>query len=162
MPGSVQYGYHKRAVSMLAVSLFYERPPKLDGTALESRIRQALPHTKLVSDRSKPTPLLFAHEGHACEYKGGGRVPAQTAAILNDDFKRIPDYTPELGQTWDWPGAEAAIERSKPYVIINEMMARLHDARTRLQLFQTVLLAFVEATRPAAILWTPACKFVEP
>ena len=95
MPGSVQYGYHKRAVEKLAVSLFYERQPRVDGPSLESRIRQALPHTKLVSDRNKPTPLLFAHEGHACEYKEG-RVPAQTAAILNEDFKKIPDYAPEL------------------------------------------------------------------
>jgi hypothetical protein len=161
MAGSVQYGYQKRAMELLAVSLFYERPPRLDAQALESRIRQALPHTKLVSDRSKPSPLLFAHEGHICEYKDG-QVPAQTAAIFNQQFKQVPDFAAELGQTWDWPGAEEAIERCKPYVVLTEMMARELDPRTRLQLFQTVLLAFVELTKPAAILWTPACKFVEP
>jgi hypothetical protein len=165
MPGSVQYGYLKRAVEMLAVSLFYERPPRLDAGALESRIRQALPHTKLVSDRQKPSPLLFAHEAeaHVIEYNDGKRAPAQTAAIFSYEFKKeVPDYAPELGQTWDWPGAEAAVEGCKPYVTLTETMARLLDARTRLQLFQTVLLAFVEATRPRAILWAPACKFLDP
>ena len=161
MAGSVQYGYHKRAAEMLAVALFYPRPPQLDGQGLESRIRQTLPHTKLVSDRSKPTPLLFVHEAHVCEYKGG-RAPAQTAVILNEDFKRVPDYAAELVQTWDWPGAEEAVEPCKPYVVLSEMMARRLDPRTRLQLFQTVLLAFVEATRPKAILWSPACKFLDP
>ena len=162
MPGSVQYGYQKRAVEMLAVSLFYERPPRLDAPGLESRIRQALPHTRLVSERSKPSPLLFAHEAdaHIGEYSDG-RAAAQTAAIFSYEFKKqVPDFAPELGQTWDWPGAEAAVEGCKPYVTLTEMTCRHLDARTRLQLFQTVLLAFVETTRPRAILWAPACKFL--
>src|SRR5687767_10922095 len=105
MAGSVQYGYLKRAMEMLAVSLFYERPPKLDPSGLESRIRQALPETKRVSDPSKPSPLLFSHEAHVGEYQGGERLAAQTAAIFNFKFNDVPDYAAELGQTWDWPGA---------------------------------------------------------
>lgn len=67
-----------------------------------------------------------------------------------------------LTQTWTWPSAAEAVAGVGSAVYVGELMGRTLPREHRLGTLLPVITGIVRATRPAAVLWTPAGYLAEP
>jgi hypothetical protein len=67
-----------------------------------------------------------------------------------------------LAQTWTWPSAAEAVVGVRSAIYVGELMGRLLPREHRLGTLLPVITGVVRATRPAAVLWTPAGYLAEP
>lgn len=155
------------APMMLIAEVLYEAPPNITAGAVAEQLKSRLPKSKVVSEQHAKDTFLIAHEDRVCTYQDGKQVPALTA-VSAYEVKDPARLASALGQTWDWPEAAAAVARAKHQVTVNEMMSRLLDAQTRIDLFYEVLRAIVEltpagpASRPLAVHAQHAERMVDP
>jgi hypothetical protein len=152
---------------MLIAEVLYESPLNITAGAVAEHLKSRLPKSKVVSEQHAKDTFLIAHEDHVQTFKDGKQVPALTA-VSSYEVKDPARFTPAIGQTWDWPQASAAVGRAKHQITVNEMMSRLLDAQTRIDLFYEVVRAIVEltppqaASRPLAVFAQHAERIVDP
>jgi hypothetical protein len=67
-----------------------------------------------------------------------------------------------LAQMWDWREASTVVSDHGSHVSLRDILAMTLEYRSRLGLFQNVLLGAMEIAMPMAIHWGPSGKFVDP
>ena len=69
---------------------------------------------------------------------------------------------PDVSQTWDWEGAEAAVARSTASVLVTEMLVSGWSAQDRVDALSRVVLVLSRLTRPLAVSWPHSQRVSDP
>ena len=72
-----------------------------------------------------------------------------TASPLGQGGKALPD----VSQTWDWEGAEAAVSASRCSVLVTEMFGDGRTPQERWDAMSGVVAEMARITRPTALSW---------
>lgn len=104
--------------------------------------------------------VVFYPKHKVC-YKDG-EMPAQTAFLVASPSKEGDGWIRQVEQSWGFPGAKSAVERSSYTLAVMELMARHLEPEIRLRLFHTALQASLEVVKPNAIVFSHSCQVVEP
>jgi hypothetical protein len=146
----------------LMVELWYEKPPDLADprllTALRARWSEteaqqesiSIPHTEVTMELEDGVmPLLTAVFAAS---------PLTAAAEPGAQTKTLPD----VSQTWDWEGAEAALARCTGSVLVSELLAQVFTPQQRVDGLMSVVQVMIEQTRPAALSWPNSQRITDP
>ena len=144
---------------LYAVELLYDQPPEFDGARLLGALRSRLGAVEPIEgmDSSLGFTIGDLHAQFA---------DVRTNAQLVITPTEVP-YTPELAadslqQTWDWPGAAAAVAQCTRGVFVSDLLARTLPPAVRLRFMVEAVRSVVGIARPLAIDWKPAQKMVDP
>lgn len=142
-----------------AVDLLYERQPTIDRDGLLAALRAGCGSTVDLSAAETPAVWHFAFEDHLARYADRA-VPVQA---LIDVARGVPDdLEAALQQSWDWPGARAAVARCGAGVMVADFLARALPRGERISLIRRIVLAISQAAPPAAIHWRESGRVVDP
>ena len=145
------------------VELLYTEAPRINKGDLLAALREYCGNVEPL-DRGEDSDLLaFVHIDHMVQYTDRA-APAQAVLFPSSDgnLPGLQEFEPALQQTWDWPGARAALEQCRAMLLVTDMLASGLDYKTRLHLFHGVVTAAVELTGPSAIHWRPSQRIVDP
>jgi hypothetical protein len=144
---------------LYAVELLYDQPPEFDGARLLGALRSRLGAVEPIEGMDSSLGFTI------------GDLYAQFADVrTNAQLVITPTevrYTPELAadslqQTWDWPGAAAAVAQCSRGVFVSDLLARTLPPAVRLRFMVEAVRSVVGIARPLAIDWKPAQKMVDP
>ena len=133
-------GTPKETVTPLVVELWYAEAPELGDPRLLQALRLQWPATELqmesiaVPHGDPPSPLLTV---------------IMTASPLGEGGKALPD----VSQTWDWEGAEAAVSASRCSLLVTEMFGDGRTPQERWDAMSAVVSEMAQLTRPTALSW---------
>lgn len=149
-------------MSMQMAELHYLSPPSYDAASIAERA-EALIQSGIESPdpEEQSDTLLFFHTRHPVQYKDGA-APAQTAILSTDKQSDPANYADTIQQSWACDDANDRIQACTTCRLVTEMMARLLEPADRLKLFHGVLQAFVEITKPHAIVFTHSQQIIAP
>lgn len=139
------------AISLVA-ELWYTGAPDLDDAGLLEALRAVAPEAE-AQDGSITVP----HGSVA-----GGQLPLLTVVIAGSPLGTAGKTRPDVRQTWDWTGAEAAVARSRASVLVTEMMATGSSRQQRVAALTAVVDALVRHTAPVAISWGHSQRVCDP
>lgn len=137
--------------SGLVVELWYEAPADLSDPALMTELRTISPRAE------QPSETLAIPHGNGVD----GTPPLLTAVVAVTsliDGKTLPD----VSQTWDWAGADAAVTRCRYALLVSEMFFDGSDREERLSALNAVIRILVAQTRPVLIHWPQSQRVVDP
>jgi hypothetical protein len=135
----------------LMVELLYETKPASFANAVYARVKSLLPNTELAS-KPESDVTLIAHRDQIIQCAEGA-LPVQTSILSSQTPLDRDRLKPELDQTFEWPEARQVVSRATASLLLAELFGRWLEYKTRLDIFQKVLLAVTEVTRPLAIRW---------
>ncbi|HKE51006.1 MAG TPA: DUF4261 domain-containing protein [Actinomycetes bacterium] len=142
-----------------AVELLYDRQPDFDGARLLGALRSRLGAVEPIDGMESSLGFAFS-ELHA--HFADVRTNAQLV-ITPTDLSYNPELAADsLQQTWDWPGAAAAVARCTRGVFVSDFLARTLPPAVRLRFIVEAVRTVVETAPPLAIDWKPAQKVVDP
>lgn len=149
-------------MSMQMVELHYVSPPSYDATTIAERA-ESLIHSgiEFPAHTEQSGTLLLVHTRYPIQYKEGA-APAQTAILSPSKQSDPANYFDTIQQSWACNNAKDLIQACTKCHVITEMMARLLEPIDRLKLFHGVLQAFVEITRPHAIVFSHSQQIIAP
>ena len=133
-------GTLKEKATPLVVELWYAEAPDLGDPWLLQALRSQWPATELqmesivVPHGDPPSPLLTV---------------IMTASSLGEGGKALPD----VSQTWNWEGAEAAVSASRCSVLVTEMFGDGRTPQERWDAMGGVVAEMARLTRPIALSW---------
>lgn len=152
-------------MSMQIVEALYRTPPLVDEDAVlhraEALIQSGIEFPDSEQGDADQKCLLFFHTRHPVQYKEG-RLPSQTAILAADKRSDPTKYSEPIQQSWACEDAQERIDACKSSHLVTEMMARGLEPAVRLKLFHGVLQAFVEITKPHALVFTHSQQVVAP
>ena len=104
------------------VELLYTEPPRINKAGLLDKLRKYCGNVEPLEGGEDPDLLGFVHVNHTAQYKDGA-VPAQAVLFPSDEGKRpnLEEIETALQQTWDWPGARAAVEQCRATILVTDM-----------------------------------------
>ena len=133
-------GTPKETVTPLVVELWCAEAPELGDPRLLQALRLQWPATELqmesivVPHGDPASPLLTV---------------IMTASPLGEGGKALPD----VSQTWDWEGAEAAVSASRCSLLVTEMFGDGRTPQERWDAMSAVVSEMAQLTRPTALSW---------
>lgn len=136
----------------LIAELWYPDVPDLDDPALLAALREVSPATE-AQDGSLSVPHPLADPD---------RPPLVTVVVPGSPLGRDGKTLPDVSQTWDWAGAEAAVARCRGSVLVTELLAEGRSATERVSSLGQVVAALVGATEPLAIHWARSQRVSDP
>ena len=136
----------------LVVELWYAEAPDITDPRLLDELRVIAPAAERQADS-----LVVPH-GTALD----GVPPLLTAVVPASPVGEGGKQLPEVTQTWDWPGAEEAVDRCRSAVLVSEMFADGFDAEERVSALTAVLRILSGLTRPVLISWPLSQRVVDP
>ena len=92
----------------------------------------------------------------------GGPAPLVTVVMPATPAGRGREERPDVSQTWDWEGAEAAVARSTASVLVTEMLVTGWSAQDRVDALTRVVLVLTRLTRPVAVSWPHSQRVSDP
>jgi hypothetical protein len=134
------------------VELWYAEAPDITDPRLLDELRVIAPAAERQADS-----LVVPH-GAALD----GVPPLLTAVVPASPVGEGGRQLPEVTQTWDWPGADEAVERCRSAVLVSEMFADGFDAEERVSALTAVLRVLSRLTRPVLISWPLSQRVVDP
>jgi hypothetical protein len=145
------------ATGLYGLELLYPSRPTIDKAALLRELRARLGTVDpLIGDT-----LAFVCKDFPIEPQDG--VAAAMLFIGTTDEPFDPATARRaLEQTWNWTAAGEALQRCRHSITLTDMLARSLEPKRRWDLVRHGLAALIEVAPPAAILWTPAQKLVDP
>src|SRR5215470_3395763 len=160
--GKVRLTVPQPDVGSLLVELLYEHQACLNEGGLLAEVNKTLPDTVLAGDDRQPT--LLVHEGHGdVDLIDGPTVPVMSVLMTEADDDQLKD--PEridLSQTWEFPQAQAVLDRCRSALTVGEMFGRPYPPAQRLEAFRATVLAVGRLTGPAAAWWPTAGQLLPP
>jgi hypothetical protein len=144
-----------------AVELLCREAPSLDRVEILEQMREHCGAVAPLDPAEKAEGLNFHFPQHRVTFKDGS-LPAQLVVAVSP--KRVDErfLTAALGQTWDWEGAETAVDQHGSTVIVSDLLAAGLPYAERLDLFQDALQAVVECVPSLGLLWRPCGRLVDP
>jgi hypothetical protein len=144
-----------RPVPLLA-ELWYVAAPDLDDPTLLAALRLVAAETEAQSG-SITVP-------HAASLAGEQPVPLLTAVLPATAVGQDGKTRPDCGQTWDWEGAEPALDRCSSSILVTELAVSGtapgdYPPSKRVAAINAVVKVLIETTKPVAISW-PHCQRV--
>ena len=142
--------------------LLYTSPPSYTAAAIAERA-EALVQSKIEMPQSEAAgkALLLFHSKHKIQLKDS-EISPQTAILASDTAPNADDYSEKVQQSWSCNDASERIAACKTSRLVTEMMARALEPAERIRLFHGVLQAFVEITKPHAIVFGHTQQIVAP
>jgi hypothetical protein len=160
-PRDLAYPMAQADASTLLVELLYEQETGLDESRLLAEVNTVLPRTVLAGDDRQPT--LLVHEGYGEVDPGGAAVPIMSVLMPADNGDHLSDPARiDLSQTWEFPQAQAVLDRCRAALTIGEMVGRPRPADQRLEVFRATVLAACRLTMPMAAWWPTATQLLQP
>jgi Domain of unknown function (DUF4261) len=145
----VSSGTLKEKAPPLVVELWYAEAPDLGDPWLLQALRSQWPATELqmesivVPHGDPPSPLLTV---------------IMTASSLGAGGKALPD----VSQTWNWEGAQAAVSASRCSVLVTEMFGDGRTPQERWDAMSGVVAEMARLTRPTALSWPQSQRVGDP
>jgi hypothetical protein len=136
----------------LVVELWYAEAPDLADPLLLDELRVIAPAAE------RQAGSLAVPHGTAVE----GVPPLLTAVVAASPVGEGGKQLPEVSQTWDWPGADEALDRCRSAVLVSEMFADGFDAEERVSAMTAVLRVLCRVTHPVLINWPLSQRVVDP
>jgi Domain of unknown function (DUF4261) len=133
----------------LVVELWYAEAPDLGDPRLLQALRSQWPATELqlgsivVPHGDPASPLLTV---------------IMMASPLGEGGKALPDVT----QTWDWAGAEAAVSASRRSLLVTEMFGDGRTPQERWRAMSGVAAVLARITRPTVLSWPQSQRVGNP
>lgn len=141
---------------MLSCKLLFTQKPVINSSAILKEIKKSYPTVEIAG---KGDSLLFAFPEIKVELSDA-TIPAQCSILGLAASAMLP--TDALQQNWHWDDAERTASTCQYELIVNDLMTRALDYKTRQQLFTTFLVAVVTCTRPEVVYSLPARKLIPP
>ena len=136
----------------LVAELWYPEAPDLADPGLLEALRAVRPGAE-VQDGSLSVP-------HPLD--DPDLPPLVTVVVpgspLGEDGKTLPD----VSQTWDWAGAEAALAPCRSSVLVTEVLAAGRSAAERVTSLGEVVAVLVARTSPRALHWARSQRVSDP
>jgi hypothetical protein len=135
--------------AQLVVELWYPEAPDLGDPRLLQALRSQWQATELqlesivVPHGDPPSPLLTV---------------IMMASPLGEGGKVLPDVT----QTWDWAGAEAAVSASRRSLLVTEMFGDGRTPQERWRAMSGVVAELARLTRPTVLSWPQSQRVGNP
>ncbi len=149
-------------MSMQMAELHYSTTPTYDAASIVKRAEELLQSgIECPAAEASSGTLLFFHTRHPIDYKDGS-APAQTAILSTDKPSDPEAYADRIQQSWACDDATERIAACTTSCLVTEMMARTLEPAERIRLFHGVLQAFVEMTKPHAIVFGHSQQIVSP
>ena len=149
----------------LVAELWFATAPDLGDPLLLAGLRAVSPQTQAQDgsltvpyDGGEVPPVLDAAPA------GNGRASQRlvTAVLAGSALGDGGKARPDTSQTWDWAGADAALEGARASVLVTEMFAEPYGARDRAAALVAVVSALAAATEPVAISWPTSQRVTDP
>ena len=148
--------------SSLLVELLYEHKIDLDEAGLLAEVNKTLPDSVLAGDDRQPA--LLVHEDYGDVYPVDGPVVPVMSVLMSadrDDQLKDPARI-DLSQTWEFPEAQAVLDRCRSALTVGEMFGRPDPPAQRLEVFRATVLAASRLTGPTAAWWPTAGQLQPP
>lgn len=146
----------------LVVELWYATAPDLTDPAVLAGLRAISPGTEVQRDSLAVPYTGDEMSSDSLAPQLGGQAPLLSAVLpgsaLGQDGKTLPD----VSQTWDWTGAEQALDQARTSVLVTEMLGEGHVARDRVAALTSVVAALASATSPVAVSWPTSQRVTDP
>jgi uncharacterized protein DUF4261 len=142
------------------VDLLYQFSPILTKPEVLAKLRDRCGAVAPV-DPASEDGLNFFFPAYRVPFKEDA-MPVQVAIAIHDVPLPDESLNKALGQTWDWREARTVAADHAAHVSLTDILAMQLEYRSRLGLFQNVLLGLMEIAIPMAIHWRPSGKLVDP
>jgi hypothetical protein len=142
------------------VELLYDIAPVFTKSEVLTQLRDRCGAVSAV-DPTSEEGLNFFFPAYRVPFKDDA-MPVQVAVTVHDGALEDPALEKALARTLDWGEARAGAEGHSAYVTLTDILAVQLEYRSRLGLFQNVLQGLMELALPAALLWRPSMKVVNP
>jgi hypothetical protein len=142
----------------LVAELWFEEPPDLTAPELLVALRSLSPDTEAQQD-SITVPYLGSDRDGQVD---GGPAPLVTVVMPSTPLGESGKQRPDVSQTWDWEGAEAAVARGTAGVIVTELLTAGWSAQDRVAALTRVVAELCRLTRPVAVHWAQSQRVTDP
>jgi hypothetical protein len=133
----------------LVVELWYAEAPDLDDTSLLDALRSLSPEAQLQMDS-----VVVPH--------GEGPRPLLTVITRGSPLGEGGKALPDVSQTWDWDGAEAALADCRYSLLVTEMFGAASTPPERWSAMSGVVAEILRLTHPLVLSWPQSQRVGEP
>jgi Domain of unknown function (DUF4261) len=138
----------------LVAELWFPEPPDLSDPELLAALRSLSPETEAQQDS-----ITVPYAGSAANGQGSSLV---TVVMPSTPLGQAGKQPPDVSQTWDWDGAEAAVARGSAGVLVTELGTGGRSAQDRVDALTRVLAELCRLTEPVAIYWGQSQRVSDP
>jgi len=133
----------------LVVELWYAEAPDLGDPRLLQALRSRWPATEL-----QLGSIVVPH--------GDAASPLLTVIMMASPLGEGGNVLPDVSQTWDWAGAEAAVSASRHSLLVTEMFGDSRTPQDRWRAMSGVVAALIRITRPTVLSWPQSQRVGHP
>ena len=138
----------------LVAELWFSEPPDLSDPDLLAALRSLSPETEAEQDS-----ITVPYAGSNGNGQGSSLV---TVVMPSTPLGQAGKQRPDVSQTWDWDGAEAAAARGTVGVIVTELRMTGWSPQDRVTALTRVLAELCRLTEPVAIHWAQSQRVSDP
>lgn len=147
-----------RAPTALVAELWFEQAPDLADPGLLEVLRGQSPDAQAQQDSITVPYRSPTGNGQV----DGGPGPLVTVVMPSSPLGESGKQRPDVRQTWDWPGAEAAVARAGAAVLVTELAADGWSPQDRVNALTRVVAALAGWGTPVAVSWPHSQKVSDP
>ena len=142
----------------LVAELWFEQAPDLTDPGLLEALRALSPDAEAQQDsltvpyRTRPATVRSTAD----------RSPLVTAVMPSSPLGESGKQRPDVRQTWDWEGAEAAVARADAGVLVTELLVAGWSPQDRVNALTRVVAALTSWSPPVAVSWPHSQKVSDP
>lgn len=141
---------------LLMAELWFQTVPDLSSEPVQQAIRDSVGELTI-----QDGAIMVSHADLTIDLEEGP-VPLTTSVFAASNLEHAEKTRPDTSQTWDWDGADAAIEQATGSVLVSELLASYFAPAQRLEGFRRVLAPLIRATGPLAISWPNSQQVTDP
>jgi hypothetical protein len=133
----------------LVVELWYAEAPDLDEPWLLDSLRSVSPAAQLQMDS-----VVMPH--------GEESAPLLNVIMRGSPLGEGGKALPDVSQTWDWDGAEAAVAKCRSSLLVTEMFGETRSPQERWSAMSGVVAEMTRLTRPTVLSWPQSQRVGDP
>lgn len=141
----------------LVAELWFSEAPDLADPGLLAALQALSPDAQ-----SQQDSITIPYPGSNGDGQAEPGPPLVTVVMLSTPLGQAGKQRPDVSQTWDWEGAEAAIARATAGVLVTELLAAGWSAQDRVAALTRVLAELCRLTQPVAIYWARSQRVSNP
>ena len=146
------------APTALVAELWFEQAPDLADPGLLKALRALSPDAEAQQDSLTVPYRHLTSNGQA----DGEPAPLVTAVMPSSPLGESGKQRPDVRQTWDWEGAEAAVARAGAGVLVTELLVAGWSPQDRVSALTRVVAALTSWSPPVAVSWPHSQKVSDP
>ena len=146
------------APSALVAELWFEQAPDLSDPRLLEVLRELSPDAEAQQDSLTVPYRNPTGNGQVA----AGPAPLVTVVMPSSPLGESGKQRPDVRQTWDWAGAEAAVARANAGVLVTELLVAGWSPQDRVTALSRVVDALARWSPPVAVWWPHSQKVSDP